>query len=71
MPNAGLLNLLIEGLQVARGAVGGCIAAIGDAVDAHLLDASSRSPAQQAAQVIDVAVNAPIGEQSDQVQAAT
>ena len=70
MTNAGLLDLLVEGLQIARGAVGGGVAPVGDAVDAHLLDAGCRCPAQQTAQVIDVAVNAPIREQPQQMQAA-
>ena len=54
--------------QERLGALGRRVTAIGDGVNADILEPASLGPMQEAAQVVDVAVDAAVGAESDQVQ---
>ena len=70
-PDACLLKGVLNQGEGPQGALGGGVPAIGDGVDGHVLDAGRCRPVDQPAEMVDVAVNAAIGAEPQQMQGPT
>ena len=71
MPDARLLNRPLHQGDGTHRALGGRVPAIGDGMNSDFFDAGRRCPVDQSAEMVDVAVNAAIGAESQKVEGAS